>query len=269
MTSLPVMGDRHHRSWVGPPEYYDRIGALQFIVLVLLGMREHHTLLDIGCGSLRGGRFSLMYLDEGRYFGLEPERWVLDAGIAHEVSEGLIALKKPSFAHTSDFSATQFGVQFDYIIANGMFMHTGLSQIRRCLESAAAVLAPDGVFVGAYLEGDADSPNDSWTYPGIQRYTPERLAQLGESAGLRTNFVDWPHTFDHKWFVAVDEGSTRQVPTCLDLAVFSWSEYLTDQIAAGGGARRSHVDYLKEDLGRRLDPEQTARVVPQALQRTG
>jgi SAM-dependent methyltransferase len=263
------MGERHHRSWVGPPEYYDRIGALQFIVLVLLGMREHHSLLDIGCGSLRGGRLSLMYLNECRYFGLEPERWVLEAGIAHEVSEGLIALKKPRFAHTSDFSAKHFGVEFDFIIANGMFMHTGLSQIKQCLESAAEVLAPEGLFVGAYLQGDADSAHDTWTYPGIQRYTPERLAHLARSAGLRIHFVDWPHTFDHQWFLAVHERSTRQVSACLDLSVFSWSEYLADQIVACGGTRRTHVDYLKEELGRRVGPEQEARVVPQALPRTG
>lgn len=263
------MGERHHRSWVGPPEYYDRIGALQFIVLVLLGMREHHSLLDIGCGSLRGGRLSLMYLNEGRYFGLEPEHWVLEAGIANEVSEGLVALKKPRFAHTADFSARHFGVEFDFIMANGMFMHTGLSQIQQCLESSVEVLAPDGLFVGAYLEGEADSVHDTWTYPGIQRYTPERLARLGQAAGLRVQFVDWPHTFDHQWFVAVHEENARQVPNCLDLTVFSWAEYLSDQVAASGGPRLSYVDYLKEDLARRVGPEQEARVVPQALPRTG
>ena len=264
------MGERHHRSWVGPPEYYDRIGALQFIVLVLLGMRENHTLLDIGCGSLRGGRFSLMYLNEGRYFGLEPEHWALEEGIAHEVSDGLVELKKPVFANGSDFSATEFGTQFDFIMANGIFMHTGLTQIRQCMAAAAEVLAPDGLFIGAYIRGETDSTDDSgWTYPGIQCYTRERLAELAESTSLRLQFVEWPHPFDHEWFVAVHAASARQVPRGLDLGVFSWTEYLADKVEACGGPRRSHADYLKEDLAGRVTPEQAERVVPQALDRTG
>lgn len=43
-----VMGDRNHRAWVGPPDYYDRLGAVQFVTLLLLGLREDHFLLDKG-----------------------------------------------------------------------------------------------------------------------------------------------------------------------------------------------------------------------------
>jgi SAM-dependent methyltransferase len=234
------------------------------VILVLLGMREHHRLLDIGCGSLRGGRLSLVYLDEGRYFGIEPEEWVLEAGLECEVSAGLVELKKPRFSHNADFSAVHFGVRFDYVMANGLFMHTGLSQIERCFRSVAEVLAPDGLFVGAFIAGDADSCRDSWTYPEVQCYRPQRIAQLGAGAGLDVHLVSWPHPFDHRWFVATPAGSARSVPYSLDLGVFTWSNYLADQIAACGGPRRTHVDYLKEDLKRRLGSDRAARVVPQA-----
>ena len=58
----------NHRAFVGPREHYDIVGAMQFTLLYFLGLREHHYLLDIGCGSLRAGRFFIMYLKPGHYF---------------------------------------------------------------------------------------------------------------------------------------------------------------------------------------------------------
>ncbi len=49
-------GDSHYRAYVGPPEDYDLIAAMTFNLLTTLGLRQHHSLIDIGCGSLRIGR---------------------------------------------------------------------------------------------------------------------------------------------------------------------------------------------------------------------
>lgn len=261
--TLSAMGGKHHRSWVGPPEYFDRVGALQFIVLVLLGMREHHKLLDIGCGSLRGGRFAIMYLAEGHYFGLEPERWALEQGITHELSSGLAELKKPNFTVNSDFSLDEFNCEFDFALASGIFTHAGNREMADCFAAVAASLAPDGVFVGAFMEGDTDSQHDHWTYPEIQRYTPGRLAAAAAEVGLHVQFVDWPHPFDHRWFVA--SRSAAEVPTRLDLSMLSWHQYLTEEIIARGGARRDYQDYLKEELNRRVTPDDVDRLLPQVL----
>lgn len=67
-------GDRHYRAFVGPLDRYDLLGAGQMALLYLLGLREHHRVLDFGCGSLRLGRLLIPYLRPGRYFGIEPER---------------------------------------------------------------------------------------------------------------------------------------------------------------------------------------------------
>lgn len=265
---LPPMGERHYRSWVGPPEYYDRIGVLQFMVLVLLGMREHHTLLDIGCGSLRGGRFSVMYLQEGHYYGLEPEAWVVRDGIAHELSEGLSRLKRPHFAYNDDFEAGHFGVPFDFVLASGIFMHASRRQIAHCFRSAEQVLAEDGVFVGAYLEGSTDSDGDGWTYPEIQRYSQRGLRALAESEGLRVQFMDWPHTFDHRWFVATRQGSRRPVPEQLDLQLFSWTEYLREQVRLSGGTPLTYDQYLQQNLVA-VAGDRSGRLLPQALEPLG
>ena len=65
-------GDPQYRAYVGPPEDYDLIAAMTFNLLTTLGLRQHHSLLDIGCGSLRIGRLLIPYLNRGKYFGVEP-----------------------------------------------------------------------------------------------------------------------------------------------------------------------------------------------------
>lgn len=54
------IGDQDYRAFVGPPAKYDVMGALQLSVLTSLGLRQEHKLLDVGCGSLRAGRFFLI-----------------------------------------------------------------------------------------------------------------------------------------------------------------------------------------------------------------
>jgi len=61
-------GDPQYRAYVGPPEDYDLIAAMTFNLLTTLGLRQHHSLLDIGCGSLRIGRLLIPYLNQGKYF---------------------------------------------------------------------------------------------------------------------------------------------------------------------------------------------------------
>src|SRR5437667_11270715 len=102
-------GAPHYRAYVGPPERYDVMAATQFHLLTSLGLRDFHTLLDIGCGSLRLGRLAIPYLRPGRYHGLEPNRWLVDEGISRECGGDLVRIKQPSFRHDDDFSLTRFG----------------------------------------------------------------------------------------------------------------------------------------------------------------
>ena len=72
------IGSHHYRAFVGLPQKYDLVAANQFCILTTLGLRENHKLLDIGCGSLRGGRLFIPYLLPNGYYGIEPEKWLID-----------------------------------------------------------------------------------------------------------------------------------------------------------------------------------------------
>ena len=54
-----------HRDYVGA--HWEELGSLQFRFMVDQGLLPHHVLVDIACGSLRGGVHFIPYLDPGNY----------------------------------------------------------------------------------------------------------------------------------------------------------------------------------------------------------
>ncbi len=217
-------GDLNYRAYVGRAECYDLMAGLQFSLLVLLGLREQHYLLDIGCGSLRGGRLFIPYLLAGRYFGLEPNRWLVEEGIRYELGEELFQNKRPTFAYNSDFNLEVFGVQFDVVLAQSIFSHTGLTQLRACLASAARVLRPDGLLIATFVERKADLARDEWVYPGLNHFSWATITAACREVGLLCYKLDWPHPLQ-TWFVAAFS---------LDRLKSLWIDVLPDDLILTG-----------------------------------
>lgn len=210
-------GDHDYRAWVGPPDNYDLLSALQFSLLVELGLRESHYLLDIGCGSLRAGRLFIPYLVPGRYHGLEPEKWVLEAGIDAELGREILRIKHPVFKHNSDFNLRVFKQKFDYLLAQSVFTHAAGWQVRRCLEEAARVLSPNGIFAATFLAGEHDHEGDSWVYPGVTYFTSEFMQQAAADADLTMRYLNWHHpgVTKPKWVVFARHETLSALPQSL------------------------------------------------------
>src|SRR5437870_13686880 len=86
-------GDSHYRAYVGPPQDYDLIAAMTFNLLTTAGLRQHHKLIDVGCGSLRAGRLFIPYLNSGNYIGVEPNEWLVTEAIESEMRDELVRSK--------------------------------------------------------------------------------------------------------------------------------------------------------------------------------
>src|SRR5947207_13809129 len=114
-------GDPHYRAYVGPPEDYDLIAAMTFNLLTTLGLRQHHSLLDIGCGSLRTGRLLIPYLNRGKYFGIEPNEWLVQEGIRHELGEMWVQCKRRTFSFAdSPETVIRAKLSFDFALAQSI-----------------------------------------------------------------------------------------------------------------------------------------------------
>jgi cyclopropane fatty-acyl-phospholipid synthase-like methyltransferase len=201
--SLPA-GAHHYTAYVGPPEQYDFMGATQFRLLTTLGLREHHSLLDFGCGSLRAGRLLIPYLLKDRYYGLEPNRWLIDDAIDREIGRSIIDLKRPTFLHHSDFSATAFGVSFDYILAQSIFSHAGHDVVSKCLAEFRCCLGKSGLILATFvlphqLGTTEDFSGSGWVYPSCVTYKIETILAMVENAGLVGRALPWFHP-RQTWF---------------------------------------------------------------------
>lgn len=205
-------GDPHYRAFVGPPSDYDLVAAMTFNLLTTLGLRQHHSLLDLGCGSLRVGRLLIPYLNKEKYFGLEPNEWLVQEGIRNEIGETLVRIKRPRFVF-SDSPATlpAANVTFDFAVAQSIFSHCGLDLIVPWLESIAKCLAPTGALLATFLPGEKDAVESGWIYPGCVKFKPKTLGIAASNTGLHFEILDWRHPrqtwalfagpqFDAAWF---------------------------------------------------------------------
>jgi hypothetical protein len=205
-------GAPHYRAYVGPPEDYDLIAASSFGLLTRLGLRQHHALLDIGCGSLRVGRLLIPYLNADRYVGIEPNAWLVDAGIAREVGRDLTLIKRPRFHHTTHARGLEPDARFDFALAQSIFSHCGVDLLLGWLCDIAPRLTEDGMLVATFVESAQVRTDAGWFYPECIGYPEGAVAALAAYAGLEMHTLDWPHP-RQRWAVFARPGvAERRVP---------------------------------------------------------
>ena len=152
---------------------WDEIGKLQFDFLVERGLRPDHYLLDIGCGSLRGGVHFIRYLGTGRYFGVEKEESLLEAGRSVELKRYTLEQKEPQLFKADDFdlSALPPEVEFDFMLAQSVFTHLTPELIELCVKRVTPRLREKGVFYATFDE----SPNEKSYSRGPHKWRRDEL----------------------------------------------------------------------------------------------
>jgi hypothetical protein len=197
-------GDSHYRAYVGPPQQYDLIGAMTFNLLTTIGLRQHHHLLDIGCGSLRSGRLFITYLNSGHYTGIEPNEWLVNEGIRRETGSDLISIKKPHFFFADNAGALPECMTFDFAVAQSVFSHGTLKFIERWLIGLHSHILATGAILATFRQGDKDFyheqgiqdedfKGDGWLYPKCPTYRMETIEKLAVCCGYRFMPLDWKH----------------------------------------------------------------------------
>ena len=202
-------GADHYRAYVGPPDRYDFMSASQFALLFALGLRDQHRVLDFGCGSLRLGRLLIPFLRPERYFGIDPNRWLIAEAIRRELGGSAVRVKRPAFAFNDDFRCGAFGVKFDYIVAQSILTHGGSDIAELLLGEMGASLAETGRIAFSVIESSvADEKPDrsDWVYPDCVRYGGAALAELCGKAGLLCRRIPWYHP-GATWYVAARDAA--------------------------------------------------------------
>ena len=190
-----------HRVLIGGN--WEEIGRLQFDFLLSKGLQPEHTLLDIGCGCLRGGIHFIKYLQAGKYYGLDVNASLIKAG-KKEIKIAKLNDKQPHLLVTDKFAIKQFQQQFDFMVSISLFTHLPMNIIIRCLQEAQKNLAPHGKYYATFFlaptsvhleridhePGGMTSNYDSDPF----HYSLEEISLMASLAGLAVNAIgDWQH----------------------------------------------------------------------------
>ncbi|MFQ5719251.1 MAG: glycosyltransferase [Acidobacteriota bacterium] len=182
-----------HRRYVGG--LWDEVGRLQFEFLKGHGLKPDDTLLDIGCGALRGGVHFVRYLGKGAYLGMEKEPLLIEQGSRQELGESLLAEKQPELLVSADFAFERFDRVPDVALAHSLFTHLTPAAIERCLQRLRAFVRPGCRLFATFFESDEpmDNPFLSHDHRGF-RYTRGQMESFGVWTGWEARYLgDWQH----------------------------------------------------------------------------
>lgn len=130
---------------VGAPELWEMKRQFQIAFLRNCGLLPSQRLLDIGCGTLRGGLPVIEYLDIGNYIGIDSRAEVL-AEAWREVHEHEMGGKNPLLLKTDDGVFPPLPFRADAAIAFSVLIHLRDDILSSLFSWLKDNLEPDGVF---------------------------------------------------------------------------------------------------------------------------
>ena len=148
--------ERRHKL-VGQPQLWKMKRDFQIQFLTQMGLQPEDNLIDIGCGTLRGGIPIIRYLEAGHYAGIESRNKAMSEG-KKELEESGLQSKNPALIVNSNLASLNLERRADYIWAFSVLFHMKDDVARDCLNFVARYLEDDGCFyanvnVGAKKEG--------------------------------------------------------------------------------------------------------------------
>ncbi len=204
--------DDGHRSIIGG--MWDELGLLQLDFLTRCGLMPGHTLVDIGCGSFRGGVKFIEYLNPGNYYGIDISNEIMTAGYEREIVQRGLDTRFPTanLQVSDDFGIQQFGVRFDYAIAQSVFSHLPVRYLQQCLTKIRSRMKPGGLFFATYFDcppwHDFDQPllherGGMITHPDQDPYHYRARDLIAAArSGWRIEWMgDWDHPRNQKMAV--------------------------------------------------------------------
>jgi len=222
-------GSNHYRAYVGPAEDYDLVSAMVFNLMTSCGLRQHHKVLDVGCGSLRVGRLLIPYLNARNYYAIEPNKWLIEDGVQHELGRDQINIKEPLLVIGDEIDEIDEIDRIDYTIAQSIFSHCGIELIDHWIESIVNKMSDNGVLLATFLVDEVDYDGNGWVYPDCVSYRTSSIEAIARKRGLNFQMLDWAHP-RQQWFAMYKDGFNNSFIT---QGQVSWNKCLSKQGLSG------------------------------------
>lgn len=161
-----LTGKERH-ALVGRPDLWRMKRAFQIDFLRGRGLCPDDIVVDIGCGSLRGGIALIDYLHPGGYVGIDVRQSVLDEA-RRELAREKLAHKQPRLILASSLAEVDPGMPVDLFWAFSVLFHLSDTILAECIAMVARHLAPHGVFYANIIDG-LGMPGEWQSFPVVAR----------------------------------------------------------------------------------------------------
>lgn len=173
-------------------------GQLQLELLRREGCKPSSKVLEIGCGCLHLGIPLIQYLEKSNYVGIDPNEWLRVVALKKPHIQQLVKEKDARFlsVDTFDASASDLGIQFDFVFSHSVLSHCAHWQLGQFLQNSTKVLAPKGRIIASIrlAEGNAygsrgtpnkrDSIGETWQYPNNSWFILATIVRTADKQGL-------------------------------------------------------------------------------------
>jgi len=192
---LASPSSRRH-ALVGPPRMWKVQRRFQFEFLTAHGLSPESRLLDIGCGTLRGGIPLIEYLQPGGYVGVEARAEAL-VQARKELSGAGLEGKRPTLICAEDPAQVSLRERVDVAWAFSVLFHMRDEIVDACFGLVARELADDGVFYANVGLSEQREQQGEWLgFPVIAR--PRAFYEdLAAAHGLSTQALGTLDTLGH------------------------------------------------------------------------
>lgn len=143
--SVFLTREQRRHQLVGPPGLWKMKREFQIRFLMDAGLKPDHRLLDIGCGTLRGGIPLIEYLEPGNYFGVEVRHTVLNEA-RQALRETRLDSRSPTLLHVPDIALLDIGTKFDFVWAFSVLIHMTDETLHDALGAVRRHLLDTGSF---------------------------------------------------------------------------------------------------------------------------
>jgi len=176
--------DEHERrhALVGPARLWKMKRDFQIDFLKRMRLEPEHFLLDLGCGTLRGGLPLIEYLEDGHYFGVEVRPEVLEEG-RKELREAGLEHKRPTLLVADRMSDLVIDHQFDFVWAFSVLIHMNDEALSDTLSMVRNHLRPGGAFFANVNLGE-EATKGKWQGFPVVSHPLAYYAELCDKNGL-------------------------------------------------------------------------------------
>ncbi|MGJ8593516.1 MAG: methyltransferase [Aquaticitalea sp.] len=166
---------------VGAPDVWKYTREFQFKFLIDQGLKKTDKLMDIGCGTLRGGIPIINYLNSGNYYGMDVRDEVLNEG-RKEIKSEKLEDKNPNLISFNQFSDVNLNEKLNVMFAFSVLIHLEDKIAESCFQFVSNSLLSGGVFYANV--NIASSREGNWLEFPIVFRNQEFYSDLASKNGL-------------------------------------------------------------------------------------